>query len=103
MLVFSFATRQRDNDSGLFAIAGRFNHACRPANNVEFYFNKEHRCIILTVIKDTPKDSELTICYGPNRSPFQLWYQYGFRCQCGACPGFSDEEMEELERLQWNY
>lgn len=101
-LAIRFATREKENDSGLFAVGGRFNHACRPANNIEFFYDKKLGCLVLTVVTQTVrKGEELTICYGPDRSPYQLWYQYGFRCQCGACPGFSDHELQELDRQQW--
>lgn len=40
---------------------------------------------------------ELTISYGPNRTPEMLFYCYGFRCDCGSCPGLSDEYIAAID------
>lgn len=83
--------------AGLFAIAARFNHACEPSHNIDYVFDDENGCLSLTVRADRVfKGEELTISYGRGRTPGILYLWYGFRCQCGACPGLSDAEVWEL-------
>lgn len=97
----SFATNMRPGHAGLFAIAARFNHACRPAHNVDFTFDKAQGCLILTVRADMVNvGTELTICYGETWTPDVLFLWYGFCCSCGACAGLTSEEMSALTP-QW--
>lgn len=86
--------------SGLFAVAARLNHACRPANNVEFHYRAG--CLVMHVEADIIREGdELKISYGPRRSPYQLWMQYGFQCRCGACEGIDDEELRLIDHAEW--
>lgn len=102
MRYISFATRNDGSQSGLFVISARLNHACSPANNVEFHYDQALGCLVLTVSAEIiPAGKEITTCYGPNRSPFRLWDQYGFQCRCGACPGISDEELRKIELAEF--
>lgn len=86
--------------AGLFPIAARFNHACRPMNKIEYSFNTELDCLEMSVKADTiSAGDELTISYG-NRTPRDLYLAYGFRCRCGACSGLSDSEVHKIN-FQW--
>lgn len=91
----SFATSS--SKAGLFAIAARFNHRCHPAQNVAYDFDRENQCLVLTVRAATvAAGQELTISYGPDRTPEMLFHCYGFRCDCGSCPGLSDEYIAAI-------
>ncbi|KJZ77564.1 hypothetical protein HIM_03288 [Hirsutella minnesotensis 3608] len=93
-----FATGNRQ--AGLFPIAARFNHACHPAHTVDFHFDHEHGHLVLRVRVDKiAAGDELRITYGRDRTAAELYMTYGFRCQCGACPGLNDEESVRLTSL----
>ncbi|KAH7133425.1 hypothetical protein B0J13DRAFT_101782 [Dactylonectria estremocensis] len=85
-----FATGLRDK-AGLFPIASRFNHSCHPKDNVEYTFDRHQNYLEMIVKADTiAAGEELTISYGNERAPIDLFLRYGFRCRCGACPGLID-------------
>ncbi|KAK5992946.1 hypothetical protein PT974_06371 [Cladobotryum mycophilum] len=89
------------NMAGLFPIAARFNHACHPANNIDFRYDHERGYLNMTVRVDKIlAGEELRISYGNDRPPDILYSWYGFRCRCGACKGLSDEEFRRLTD-QW--
>lgn len=95
----SFA--MRGAKAGLFPIAARFNHACHPSQNIQYVWDEDCEVLALTVRVDhIPKDTELTISYGTDRTPAELYLWYGFRCRCGACSGLSDEALHRLTS-QW--
>lgn len=80
--------------AGLFPIAARFNHACRPNNNIEYRYDDG---LVLSVRVDHIEEgNELFITYAEDKSPATLFAQYGFVCECGACEGLSREEVAEL-------
>ncbi|KYK55385.1 SET domain protein [Drechmeria coniospora] len=86
--------------AGLFPIAARFNHACFPAQNVDFQFDPMLRCLVLTVcVPEIEAGQELRINYGKDRTPRELYITYGFRCQCGSCPGFDERDMSRLTTI----
>ncbi|CAM1510120.1 Fc.00g004550.m01.CDS01 [Cosmosporella sp. VM-42] len=106
-----FATKI--GSAGLFPIAARFNHACNPKDNIEYTYNdnddsnrggnetQDSGYLEMSVKVDwIPAGQELTISYG-RRRPLDLYLTYGFRCQCGACAGLSDKELQALYRRQW--
>ncbi|KAF7563246.1 hypothetical protein G7046_g888 [Stylonectria norvegica] len=96
----SFAT-SRDGEAGVFPIAARFNHACYPKCNIEYFFNKALGLLEMVVAADEIKaGEELTISYGKGRTPMDLYLTYGFRCHCGGCAGLSEDEINELTS-QW--
>lgn len=83
--------------AGLFPIAARFNHACHPTQNVDFQFDEESQCLVLSVRADEiAAGEELKISYGKDRTLAELYMTYGFRCRCGGCPGMSDGEFKRL-------
>lgn len=87
--------------AGLFPIAARFNHACRPSNNVRFEHDADQGCLRLVTVADTVhQGDELTISYGLDRLPYQLYRAYGFKCSCGACDGLSDDDVERFQ-VRW--
>lgn len=86
--------------AGLFPIAARFNHACYPANNVDYRFDHDNNALTMTVREDVAAGQELTISYGKNLSPELLYFCYGFRCKCGGCKGLNDEEVA-MFTMQW--
>ncbi|KAK7413598.1 hypothetical protein QQX98_007533 [Neonectria punicea] len=89
-----FSTGWRDA-AGLFPIASRFNHSCPPKDNIEYTFNNSNGSLEMMV--KAPKiaaGEELTISYGNERTPLDLFLRYGFRCRCGACPGLLDNTLD---------
>ncbi|KAI9171876.1 hypothetical protein HJFPF1_01367 [Paramyrothecium foliicola] len=83
--------------SGLFPVAARFNHACYPAQNIMYRYDRQLGWLEFTVmVESILMGEELTISYGTDLTPIQLYLNYGFRCQCGACPGLSDAGIESL-------
>ncbi|KAM6538617.1 hypothetical protein FALCPG4_000480 [Fusarium falciforme] len=83
--------------AGLFPIASRFNHSCRPKDNIEYTFNPDNETLEMVVKADTiPAGEELTISYGTRRTPIDLYYRFGFKCCCGACPGLKKGETDSI-------
>ncbi|XXH05695.1 hypothetical protein Hte_012130 [Hypoxylon texense] len=82
--------------SCIYLIAARFNHACGPVKSVDFRIAYDD-VIKLTMSKDVPAGTELTISYGPI-SPTGLYSMWGFRCKCGGCRSITDKEVEKLDR-----
>ncbi|KAI1331333.1 hypothetical protein F5Y16DRAFT_422880 [Xylariaceae sp. FL0255] len=78
----------------VFLVGSRFNHACKPVNNVEYSYDKVQRCIVFVAKRRITAGEELTIRYAAH--PHDLWANWGFRCQCGACPGITDAEIQML-------
>ncbi|KAI0008719.1 hypothetical protein F4779DRAFT_641435 [Xylariaceae sp. FL0662B] len=95
-LTNSFAVRPV---SCLYLVTARFNHACKPANNVSYYISRRGNLIILHMNQDVEAGTELCISYG-EVSPAELYRSWGFRCACGSCPSLSDADMAELLRTQ---
>ncbi|KAF9770692.1 hypothetical protein IL306_011707 [Fusarium sp. DS 682] len=92
-----FSTGEHD-EAGIFPIASRFNHSCHPSQNVEYHFNNIEEVLEMTVKADVIKEGEeLTISYGVGLTPSELFYRYGFKCQCGGCPGWTEED----EKFMW--
>ncbi|KAK8104252.1 uncharacterized protein PG998_011285 [Apiospora kogelbergensis] len=90
-----------EGQAAIYLVAARFNHACRPRNNVMYRFDHEKRRIILTTTKDVDAGTELTITYGSSREEF--YAQWGFVCKCGGCVPLSDEEIARLTPgTDWN-
>ena len=84
----------------IFAVASRFNHACRPVRNVLFWFDNKRNAIVLTAAWEViPAGSELLISYGG--TPDQLFRTWGFRCNCGGCQPLSDEETGLICQQTW--
>ena len=87
-------------DLGVFEIASRFNHACKPKLNVMYNFDTRRDIMVFTVVADVVRaGDELLVCYGAQ--PLQLYETYGFRCCCGGCLGVSDEEARSVEKVVW--
>ncbi|KAI1489767.1 hypothetical protein F5X96DRAFT_695490 [Biscogniauxia mediterranea] len=76
--------------AALFLVASRFNHACPPRSNVEYWFDRSRRSMAFAARRDVPAAAELTITY--SRSPLELYGVWGFRCVCGACRPLSDAD-----------
>ncbi|OAA62816.1 DUF1772 domain containing protein [Niveomyces insectorum RCEF 264] len=72
---------------GIFPVASRFNHACKP--NVGYHYDRRHDVLVMTMNEAAPAGTELLISYG--NTPAMLFHRFGFRCTCGACTGFSEE------------
>ncbi|KAK0747919.1 hypothetical protein B0T21DRAFT_302069 [Apiosordaria backusii] len=78
---------------GFFAIASRFNHACRHASNVSYTFDHLRKVMVLAANKDVEAGTELTINYGAPSSAC-LYTMYGFVCRCGACRPLTRRDLE---------
>jgi hypothetical protein len=87
------------HDLGVFEIASRFNHACKPKLNVMYHFDQRRDVMVFSVTKDVKAGEELLVSYGAQ--PMQLYQTYGFRCQCGGCRGVTDAEIEAVDVAQW--
>jgi len=67
---------------GIFLIASRFNHACKPS--CSYTWSTDRQRLILTTSQDILKGQEITISYG--QTPYILYLNYGFHCDCDTCP-----------------
>ncbi|EWG50162.1 hypothetical protein FVEG_16600 [Fusarium verticillioides 7600] len=86
------------DEAGLFPIASRFNHKCHPRQAVKYHYNKAGEVLEMEVKANIIKEGEeLTISYGCGLTPADLFYRYGFRCRCGGCSGWTEED----ERRMW--
>lgn len=84
----------------IFALASRFNHACAPPRaNVGYRFDPRHGVLVMTAIGRIAAGSELLISYG--KTPPMLFERFGFRCTCGMCAGFEEEEEKRFYMQQW--
>lgn len=102
MLLILVSFKTIGDEAGLFLVASRFNHACTPADTVEYEYDSRRGCLVLKVLADTINSGdELFISYGRGRTPDVLFLWYGFRCACGACVGLTEEEAEKLLRVDW--
>ncbi|CEJ88678.1 hypothetical protein VHEMI04788 [[Torrubiella] hemipterigena] len=96
----SFATQQ--GQGGLFPVSARFNHACRPGSNVDYYYdNQNNELVLKSGSQAIKKEQELTISYMLDASPAQLYAAYGFQCRCGYCPGLSNENLRKMLDNLW--
>ncbi|KAM0335494.1 hypothetical protein ACHAQA_000542 [Verticillium albo-atrum] len=79
-----FACTSEAPGHGLFLVASRFNHACRPKMNVEYAFHRELDALAFTVAAPhgVRAGQELTINYGKDAA--SLCAVYGFECACGG-------------------
>ena len=85
-------------NAGLFPIASRMNHACHPSQNIDFFYDTRDCYLVFVVKAETVKaGQELTICYGSNLIPIDLVCRYGFRCECGCCPGVGEDQINRME------
>ncbi|KAI1342793.1 hypothetical protein F5Y15DRAFT_412474 [Xylariaceae sp. FL0016] len=78
----------------IFLLAARFNHACNPANNVEYKLDLEKNIISFSTNRDIPAGTELTIRYADRA--YDLYAYWGFRCQCGSCTPPSESDLERI-------
>ncbi|KAF5570722.1 set 5 [Fusarium phyllophilum] len=86
------------DEAGLFPVASRFNHTCHPRQTVEYHYNKADEVLEMEVKATIIREGEeLTISYGCGLTPADLFYRYGFRCRCGGCSGWTEED----ERGTW--
>ncbi|RYP10651.1 hypothetical protein DL764_000535 [Monosporascus ibericus] len=89
-----FTNRAAHGGLSMFLVASRFNNACQPRNNVEYYIDKARHSIIFKTRTNIPAGTELTISYGAQ--PRTLLSKWGFRCSCGACQPLTDEECHAI-------
>ena len=87
--------------TGLFPIAARFNHACKPSNNVRYEYDEQRGVLRFIIAADgVLQGDELKIAYREDQCPELLYRHYGFRCCCGACDGLSDDDVASL-KVKW--
>ncbi|KAH8816465.1 hypothetical protein F5884DRAFT_667522, partial [Xylogone sp. PMI_703] len=77
---------------GIFLVASRFNHACRPNQTCSYTWNEKDKSLYVKANKPIKKGSEITICYTDIRE--YLYWNYGFFCTCDSCP-----PVEEAARI----
>lgn len=69
-------------------------------SNIDFDYDRRAGLMVFTVKAETvAAGEELTLSYGGN--PRTLHERYGFFCQCGGCEGWSQEQADELQKLNW--
>ncbi|KAI6371083.1 hypothetical protein MCOR25_004019 [Pyricularia grisea] len=86
--------------TAVFPIAARFNHKCSSMSNIDFDYDRRAGLMVFTVkAEEIAAGEELTLSYGGN--PRSLHERYGFFCQCGGCEGWSQEQADELQKLNW--
>ncbi|RDW73356.1 hypothetical protein BP6252_07263 [Coleophoma cylindrospora] len=76
--------------SGLFLKASRFNHACLAQSSCYYRWDRASYQMHFTSMKDIAKGEEITVSYAI--SPDFLYEDYGFFCDCKACPTLSAGE-----------
>ncbi|KAK9802521.1 hypothetical protein AB5N19_08335 [Seiridium cardinale] len=82
-------------ERGVYLTASKFNHACKPINNVTYIHDQRQDCIIFSTERDIEAGEELFINYGPD--PETLYTEYGFICRCGGCGSLTDVDIAGLE------
>ncbi|RDW87432.1 hypothetical protein BP5796_03126 [Coleophoma crateriformis] len=82
--------RLDQTNSGLFLKAARFNHACLAQSSCCYQWDPASNQMHFTTTKDVAKGEEITISYATN--PDLLYEDYGFFCDCKACPTLSSGE-----------
>ncbi|KAL9575698.1 hypothetical protein ACKAV7_000496 [Fusarium commune] len=66
---------------------------CFSTGTVVYHYNKAEEVLEMKVKTDVIKEGEeLTISYGCRLTPADLFYRYGFRCRCGGCSGWTEED-----------
>jgi hypothetical protein len=93
--------------AGIFPIAARFNHDCRP--NVAQTWNENLKCLTMHAIRHIEQGEELCDSYVPLCQPSVVRKEelraYGFDCYCSVCglpyKGLekSDEQRRMIHRL----
>lgn len=94
--------------SGIFPIAARFNHSCRP--NCEAFFSTARQALEVHTLVEIQPDEELTISYLSARLLLpaadriaHLEAAFNFTCVCPACTPpttTSDSNRAEIARLK---
>ncbi|KAM0573509.1 hypothetical protein ACHAP6_004720 [Verticillium nonalfalfae] len=91
-----FACTTKAPGHGLFLVASRFNHACRPHMNVNYGFDRELDALVFTVAGGQVKaGTELTINYGKDAASLKA--VYGFECACGGDCKISRQRQDARE------
>jgi hypothetical protein len=84
---------------GIFLKSSRFNHACPEFRNCSYIYDETKDMLITRACRDIAKGQELTISYASQ--PNHLFDDYGFFCDCPACP---DPKIAEAnERIMRGY
>jgi len=73
-----------EGKGGIFLKSSRFNHACHPFSTCTYSYNKVEGRLITTTLQPIQKGEEITISYCG--TPSTLYENYGFYCDCQACP-----------------
>ncbi|CZR55981.1 uncharacterized protein PAC_05869 [Phialocephala subalpina] len=88
---------------GIFIKSSRFNHACHPHATCTYKWNEELRHMVTTSINPMKNGDEITIQYTNN--PSKLYDDYGFHCDCPACPDPKEagkqHRMRQLPMPMW--
>lgn len=73
-----------EGKGGIFLKSSRFNHACHPFSTCTYSYNKVQGRLITITLQPIQKGEEITISYCG--TPSTLYENYGFYCDCQACP-----------------
>ncbi|KAF8853204.1 SET domain-containing protein [Acephala macrosclerotiorum] len=88
---------------GIFIKSSRFNHACHPHATCTYKWNEELGHMVTTSINPMKNGDEVTIQYTNN--PSKLYDDYGFHCDCPACPDPKEagkqHRMRQLPMSMW--
>ena len=85
--------------AGIFPIAARFNHDCKP--NVAQTWNENLRCLTIHAIRHIEEGEEMCDSYVPLCQPSAVRKDelraYGFECRCSVCGGLSPEHLRKSD------
>ncbi|KAI1436864.1 hypothetical protein GGR50DRAFT_701224 [Xylaria sp. CBS 124048] len=79
----------------VFLLGSRFNHACRPHNNVEYSYVDRMEAMKFITQKNVSAGDELFIVYQNNSTVlFEYW---GFHCKCPRCISTSGQACTDAQ------
>ena len=73
-----------EGKSGIFLKSSRFNHACHPFATCTYSYDLSQGRLIVKSLFPIAKGQEITISYCKDAKT--LYDNYGFYCDCKACP-----------------
>lgn len=96
-------SRSPSTKVGIFPIACRMNHACKP--NARYIWNAAAGCEKIIAMRPIAANEEVTVCYKDSYKPrsqrrSELARQFKFECKCTACETPSDESDARLAKIQ---
>ncbi|GAA5851414.1 hypothetical protein JCM5353_006869 [Sporobolomyces roseus] len=89
------------SEGGVFLLASRLNHSCRPS--VAWRWDSKEEKLRVQLVRSVKKGEELTVSYtpameqsGPRRATLQR--RYGFDCDCEVCSSPAELAASDYRR-----